>query len=200
MSYVRSDGYKLKDPDDDAAYQTVVGDLQRLAIALFRGSQNAAYTLTPESAAAINAPATSSPSVQQAAVGISAPSGSINGSALSWAGTEFNYGSVFSTTLSSGTIAPNVSGYYLATVTFTFNCGTLGFGSAVFYARILKNGSAYGELGRTWTYTASNNYSVSVTHIIECSAGDAISAVIDQNGGAGSPSITNGNFWVTKVA
>lgn len=43
MSYVRADGYKLKDPDDDAAYQTVVGDLQRLAIALYNGTANAAY-------------------------------------------------------------------------------------------------------------------------------------------------------------
>lgn len=59
MSYVRADGYRLKDPDDDAAFQTVVGDLQRLAIALFRGSQNAAYTLTPESASSIGAPVTS---------------------------------------------------------------------------------------------------------------------------------------------
>lgn len=55
MSYVRSDGYRMKDPDDDAALQTVIGDLKRLALAMYKGSANAAYALTPEAADAIGA-------------------------------------------------------------------------------------------------------------------------------------------------
>lgn len=48
MSYVRSDGYRLKDHDDDASLQVVIGDLQRLALAMYKGTKNAAYALTPE--------------------------------------------------------------------------------------------------------------------------------------------------------
>lgn len=55
MSYVRSDGYRLKDPDDDAALQVVIGDLQRLALAMYKGTKNSAYALTPEAADAISA-------------------------------------------------------------------------------------------------------------------------------------------------
>ena len=43
MSYVRSDGYSLTDPNDDAAFQVVVGDLQRLALNLAKGSESSAY-------------------------------------------------------------------------------------------------------------------------------------------------------------
>jgi len=45
MAYVRSSGYRLKDPDDDAALQVVIGDLERLALNLYRGSANTAYVL-----------------------------------------------------------------------------------------------------------------------------------------------------------
>lgn len=50
MSYVRSSGYRLKDPDDDAALQVVIGDLQRLSLGLYRGTPNAAYNLTDQAA------------------------------------------------------------------------------------------------------------------------------------------------------
>lgn len=53
MSYVRSSGYRLKDPDDDAALQCVIGDLQRIALDLKRGSFNSAYMLKPEVAKAL---------------------------------------------------------------------------------------------------------------------------------------------------
>lgn len=43
MSYIRSDGYRLTDPEDDAAFQVVVGDLQRLALNLAKGSDSSAY-------------------------------------------------------------------------------------------------------------------------------------------------------------
>ncbi len=56
MSYVRSDGYTLKDPDDDEAFQVVIGDLQRLALNLARGTANSAYQLTPAAATAIGTP------------------------------------------------------------------------------------------------------------------------------------------------
>jgi len=54
MSYIRTDGYSLKDPDDDAAFQVMVGDMQRLALAMYKGSPNSAYVMAPWAAAAIN--------------------------------------------------------------------------------------------------------------------------------------------------
>ena len=54
MSYIRADGYKLKDPEDDAAYQVLMGDVQRLALNFARGSVNSAYQLTPAAAEAIS--------------------------------------------------------------------------------------------------------------------------------------------------
>ena len=50
MSYVRSAGYRMKDPDDDAALQVVIGDLERLALNLNRGSVNSAYVLNATAA------------------------------------------------------------------------------------------------------------------------------------------------------
>lgn len=56
MSYVRSDGYQLKDPGDDAALQVVIGDLKRLALAMYKGTGSAAYQLTLEAATANGTP------------------------------------------------------------------------------------------------------------------------------------------------
>ena len=53
MSYVRSVGYRLKDQDDDAALQVVIGDLQRLRLDLARGTLSSAYVLKPEAAKAL---------------------------------------------------------------------------------------------------------------------------------------------------
>jgi hypothetical protein len=54
MSYIRADGYRLKDPEDDAAYQVLMGDVQRLALNFARGSRNSAYQLTPTAEANLN--------------------------------------------------------------------------------------------------------------------------------------------------
>ncbi len=63
MAYVRSSGYSLKDAEDDRAFQVVIGDLERLALNLYRGSVNSAYTLNQGAASNLNISSGAAPSI-----------------------------------------------------------------------------------------------------------------------------------------
>ncbi len=63
MAYIRSSGYKMKDPDDDAFAQVIVGDLERLQLNLYRGSVNTAYVLNDGATNNLNISGGSAPSI-----------------------------------------------------------------------------------------------------------------------------------------
>lgn len=117
MSYVRSDGYRLKDPQDDEAYQVTVGDLQRLALNLARGSVNSAYGLTPTAA------------------------GNIGASATTYLAPENNLGDVLNRITSAYNLGVLKYGGYTTSVNYSAGSGTHTFTSGkVFFIAVIQAG------------------------------------------------------------
>jgi len=174
MSYVRSDGYRLTDPEDDAAFQVVVGDLQRLALNLARGSAASAYTTVADVAAA--APVMKNVHVQMA-------------SNFSFSGSGDTI--VFDTAISNSDSAYNTStGVFTAPVTAVYNIG-IGFTTSVTrvgaalsdvtsYYNLLKNGISLPRLASPYmSYTANliaTDYTQSLPSALSVSlnAGDTV--------------------------
>lgn len=122
MAYVRSAGYKMKDPDDDEFAQAIVGDLERQAINLFRGTPNSAYALTPEAAANLN---TTSPVTSTATssryVSVYETIGYVLGANVK---LTFNQTSTDVNTMwdsANNRIIPNVAGYYFLQLNAYYN-------------------------------------------------------------------------------
>ncbi len=207
MTYIRSAGYTLKDPDDNAAYQVMVGDLERFALNLARGSKNSAYQLTPAAAAVIGSStgvpaASASTSVDPANVLLTGASSFVIGAAatVTWTSTSFNSGNNFSVNAGAGSITPSETGYYLISFSLDLSVDTTA-GYAMVAAYINQSAAISGlyHYGVFPQIGSILHRSVDVTGLHSVTAGTPVTLAVLSNAGFGTSTIFNGTLSMTRV-
>ncbi len=194
MSIIRAVGYGMKDAEDDAAFQMLVTDVQRLKQELRMGSTSGAggtdvggpVTTTPTTT-----PTTTSNLYAVAAIGGSSSASGVD--------TTQSFSTVYD--LSGGawngtTYTIPVAGSYLATSTMDVLNATVSQTLALFIA---KNGVETYSQGVAATGSAGDLVSVTSCRLLVCNAGEAVTVYIRQTNSTAAARTPSGDFTIFKI-